>query len=281
MPFFESSSYTFYYNDSGSKSNPAITFIHGWTASSKIYNSQIEYFSSKYRVVAIDLLGHGQSDKPDPVDVGQLYEHAGFQDSILALLSHLSIESTILVGWSLGCQIAFEIARCHPQKVTALILLAASPLFFLPTDEMSFPALPKSAEEALLNSLQNSFDEIYRGLVFGFFPEYSVDDNSVPEYIETQVQDTGKVGGKIAYGILRLVAIRDFRSSIPEITTPTLIIAGGKDKLTPPEAGQWILKHLGGKDKKLILYEEVGHVAFVGPTAERFNSDVDGFLETI
>lgn len=144
---------------------------------------------------------------------------------------------------------------------------------------MSFPALLKSAGEALLNSLQNSFDEIYQGLVFGFFPEYRVNDTSVPEYIEAQVQDTGKVGGKIAYGILRVVAVQYFRPRIPEITTPTLIIAGGKDKLTPPEAGQWMLKHLGSKDKRFILYEEAGHAAFVGPTAGRFNSDVDGFLQ--
>jgi len=68
---------------------------------------------------------------------------------------------------------------------------------------MLFPALPKSGGgEALLNSLQNSFHEIYQGLVFGFFPEYSVDDSSLPEYIATQVQDTKEVGGKIAHGIL-------------------------------------------------------------------------------
>ena len=211
MPFFEFKSYKLHYIDSGNKSSPAITFIHGWTASSKAYTSQIAYFAPKYRVISIDLLGHGESDQPPPSDVGQLYNHPGFQDSIITLLAHLSVESTVLVGWSLGAQIVCEIARKWPDKVNALILVGASPVFFLPSDELTFPAFPKSAAEELLNSLANSFDQVYQGFVFGFFPEYTLAEKPIPGYIETQLQDTAKVGGTIAHGILRLIGVEDFR----------------------------------------------------------------------
>lgn len=146
---------------------------------------------------------------------------------------------------------------------------------------MTFPGLPKSAAEVLLNSIQMNFDEIYQDLVFGFFPEYNPDDNEpVPEYIEIQVEDTRKVGGMIAHGILRLVGIEDFRTRIPEVKAPTLIIHGGKDKLTFPDAGKWIFENLGSEKKKFILYEEAGHVPFVGPTGEKFNLDVEEFLKS-
>ena len=279
MPFFGFESYKLHYLDSGDKSSPVITFIHGFTASSKVYTSQTNYFTPKYRVISLDLLGHGDSDQPSPSDVGQLYDHSGFQDSVVTLLSHLSIESTVLVGWSLGAQIAVEIARKWPDKVNSLILVGASPMFFLPSDELTFPAFPKSSADGLLASL-NSFEEIYEGMVFGFFPEYTPGEERVPGYIETQLQDTAKVGGTIAYGILSLVGFADFRSRIPEIKTRTLIIHGGKDGLTPPAAGQWMFDHLGTLDKKFIIYEEAGHAVFLGPTAEQFNKDVESFLES-
>ena len=280
MPFVEFKSNKLHYIDSGNKSSSVITFIHGWTASSKVYASQIDYFTPKYRVIAIDLLGHGDSDQPSPSEAGQLYNHSGFQDSVVALLAHLSIESTILVGWSLGAQVACEIARKWPDKVSSLILIGASPLFFLATNELTFPAFPKSAAEGLLISLSTSFEEVYQGLVFGFFPEYIPGKKPVPGYIETQLQDTAKVGGTIAHRILSLVGVEDFRSRIPEITTRTLIIHGGKDGLTPPGAGQWMFDHLGTSDKKFILYEEAGHAVFLGPTADQFNKDVEVFLES-
>ena len=98
---------------------------------------------------------------------------------MIALLAQLSVESTVLVGWSLGAQIACEIARKWPDKVNTLILVGASPVFFLSSDELTFPAFPKSAAEGLLNSLSTSFDKAYQGLVFGFFPEYT------PRFLDT------------------------------------------------------------------------------------------------
>jgi pimeloyl-ACP methyl ester carboxylesterase len=278
MPFFEFKSYKLYYSDSGLPTGRIITFLHGWTCSSKVYKSQLEYFGRKYRVIALDFLGHGQSDRPHPSVAGDLYSHRGFQNSALALLSHLSIEHTTLIGWSMGCPSAFEIARRYPEKVDNLILIGCTPLFFLPSDDDTFPAIPKSVGENLLETVQTSFPVMYYDLVFGFFPEYTAGDPLL-EYIENALDDTASVGGAIASGINRLTGPEDFRSRIPEITTRTLLLHGGKDMATLPQAAQWTYENLGG-EKKIIIYEDQGHAPFLGSNSEKFNFDVDCFLQS-
>jgi len=170
-----------------------------------------------------------------------------------------------------------QVARRGPELVQNLVLMGASPMFSRPNDTDSFPALPKSATEGLLVALDTSWEETYPGLVRSFFVEYTAGDE-IPGYIQAAIDDARDMGGEVAGGIMALVGPADFRSTIGEIKTRTLIIAGGKDHLTPTEAGKWLVSHLGG-EKELIVYEEAGHNTFAGPFANKFNADVAAFLQ--
>ncbi|HET7689729.1 MAG TPA: alpha/beta hydrolase [Nocardioidaceae bacterium] len=88
-------------------------------------------------VVALDLLGHGRSDRPvDP----RRYSMAEFADQVLALLDHLGAEQAVVGGTSMGANVALEVAAVAPQRVRALLLempildnsLAASVLVYAP-----------------------------------------------------------------------------------------------------------------------------------------------------
>jgi pimeloyl-ACP methyl ester carboxylesterase len=277
MPFFEFKDYKLFYTDSDpSSSLPVLTFIPGWTASHKLYASQIAYFTPRYRVLTLDLLGHGQSSKPDPSKVGDLYNHSGFQDSVLAFLNHLNVQKTSLVGWSLGSEIAMEVARRNPPLISNLVLAGASPIFVLPDDTDPFPALPRAVTKGLLTALETQWEEMYVGLVCSFFAEYSSGEE-IPGYIQSAIDDAKAMGGEIARGIQVLVGPRDFRPTIGEIKTRTLIIGGRKDHLTPVGAGEWMASHLGG-ETEMIVYEEAGHNTFAGPFAKKFNENVAEFL---
>src|SRR6202022_1785782 len=122
MPFFDFHSHKVYYTDSGLPDVPVLLFIHGWTQSSKCFKKQFDHFRPKYRVIAFDFLGHGESDRPEPVieglvHAGYEYSPRGYQDSLVALMEHLEIERATLLGWSLGVQVAIEVARQYPEKV--------------------------------------------------------------------------------------------------------------------------------------------------------------------
>jgi non-heme chloroperoxidase len=281
MPFLDFHSYKIFYTDDGPHTAPVITFIHGWTCSSKIFKPQVKYFTSHgYRCITFDLLGHGQSDKPPVSSAPELYSHVGFQDCVLALLSFLGVDKTVLVGWSMGCPAAAELARRFPERVESLVLIGYTPIFILSDPNDTFPAIPPAAAELLWESVKNQFPMMYKDLVFGWFPEYTPGEDPMPEYIQTALEDTASVGGDIAEGLSRIVSPEDFRGRVPEIKTRTLLVTGGKDGATPPEAARWTYERLGGREKKIIVYEGLGHAPFVGGNTEKFNEDVAAFLQS-
>jgi pimeloyl-ACP methyl ester carboxylesterase len=278
MPFFDFNSYKIYYNDLGNKQDPVITFIPGFTCSSTIYTPQYTYFSQHYRCLSLDLLGHGKSARPNPAVAGDLYNYRGFLECILTLLSHLKVEKTSLVGWSMGSTTAFEFAFRFPEKVESLILIGSSPYYFLVSDDDEFPGIPKSMADHVLEEFRLNFDQFYPQFVKNWFTDEET-QGEVPGYVTEALEDCKSVGGEVAYGILRLVGPHDFREDIPQIKTRTLLIQGGKDKATPVAGAQWIYDHLGG-EKKFLVYEEAGHSAFLGATSEKFNINVDNFLQS-
>jgi pimeloyl-ACP methyl ester carboxylesterase len=278
MPFFDFRSFKLFYVDTGAPrpNAPVITFIHGFTASSNVYRNQIEYFRSNFRVVALDLLGHGESSRPLPETAGKLYHHDGFLESVIALLAHLSISQTNVVAWSMGTGAALELARQHPGKVDSLVLIGVSPLFFLPSDELTFPALPKSVSDPLLESIRTQYREVYYNFVFGWFPDYTPGD--VPQkHIEDALDDAATLSSKIAHGMLSQCGPEDFRSRIPEVKTRTLIVQGGKDAMIPTDAAKWVYDNLGGK-KEWLFYQDQGHAPFLGSNTDNFNADLENFL---
>ena len=86
-----------YYEDSGSPTATPIVLIHGFPFSHEMWRPQIELLKSKYRVIAYDVRGHGESE----VGGGQ-YLIEFFVEDLIGLLDHLKIEKTILCGLSMG-----------------------------------------------------------------------------------------------------------------------------------------------------------------------------------
>src|SRR5918993_1618170 len=105
--------------------NP-IVFIHGFGASLDTWRYLEERLKSEYRIVSLDLKGHGYSDRPLD-DRYSLQDHAAV---VLGLIDHLKLENAVLVGNSLGCAIALMAALKAQQEssatVTAMVLIAAS-----------------------------------------------------------------------------------------------------------------------------------------------------------
>ena len=113
---------------------PPLVFVHGWAGDHTIFAPQVDHFSYSHRTIAVDLRGHGQSDKPE-----QNYTMAGFADDITWLCSQLDMTKPVIVGHSMGGNIALELAARYPELPAAIILL----------DSLVFP-LPGFKGNALL-----------------------------------------------------------------------------------------------------------------------------------
>jgi len=103
------------------KGSEALVLIHGWTMNVDNWRDQIPAFSQKYRVVAIDLPGHGQSDKPETT-----YSMDYFARAIDAVLRDAKIKRAVLVGHSMGTPIARQFYRKYPDKTLAIVIVDGS-----------------------------------------------------------------------------------------------------------------------------------------------------------
>ena len=122
MPTHNIEGTNIHFQDRGS--GPALVLLHGLGSSGLDWEYQYPHFEEHFRIIAPDLRGFGQSDKPDGP-----YFVARQAADVVALLDHLGISEVALLGFSMGGAIAFELAASHPQLVRQLIIVNSSTSF--------------------------------------------------------------------------------------------------------------------------------------------------------
>ena len=110
-----------FYEDVGE--GPAIILLHGFTGSHKDWAAQIPILAEKYRVIAIDQRGHGQSTAPSSASD---YSVRIMAEDARGLLRHLGIDRSCIMGHSMGGFMAFELVLAYPEMVSALVLVDTS-----------------------------------------------------------------------------------------------------------------------------------------------------------
>lgn len=96
--------------------DPALIFVHGWSCDSRYWREQIPEFSKKYRVVVLDLAGHGHSGISR-----KHYSSSAFGEDVKAVVEAVGSEKNILIGHSMGGGVTAEAARLMPGRVIGLI----------------------------------------------------------------------------------------------------------------------------------------------------------------
>ncbi len=119
----------------------AVIFLSGWGCDTSLWVNQAPVLAPHYRVLLIDLPGHGGSDKPDiPYNIDL------FLGAVNAVVERVQAPKVVAVGHSLGGMVAYEYARRRPEKIAALIWVDAA--FSMPIDvDQQIAGLRKRAEE--------------------------------------------------------------------------------------------------------------------------------------
>ena len=112
-----------HYNVEIQHAGPVVLLLHGFTGSSVTWAPHLEAWQ-EFTTVTVDLLGHGRSDCP--TDPNRYRMEHGVED-LLALLDHLGIQQTAVVGYSMGGRVALHLALRAPERLWALVLESASP----------------------------------------------------------------------------------------------------------------------------------------------------------
>jgi pimeloyl-ACP methyl ester carboxylesterase len=103
------------YSDTGK--GTAIVMLHGFLENSTMWDFFVEEFSKKYRVVAIDLLGHGQTGC-----LGYIHTMEDMADAVHAVLHNLRIRKAVFLGHSMGGYVALAFAELYPDMVKGIVL---------------------------------------------------------------------------------------------------------------------------------------------------------------
>ncbi|MBM7660428.1 2-succinyl-6-hydroxy-2,4-cyclohexadiene-1-carboxylate synthase [Bacillus mesophilus] len=102
----------------------AILLLHGFTGCKENWSFLVESLSKRYKVIALDLIGHGQTHSPE---VDHRYSFEKVCGDLHDLLDHLSITKVHLLGYSMGGRVALAFSIMYPSKVESLILESSSP----------------------------------------------------------------------------------------------------------------------------------------------------------
>lgn len=119
-----------YYDIGSAKQKSALVFVHGWNSSADFWRNSINAFP-EMRVIAVDLIGFGKSDKPKAD-----YTMEFFAKSIAAVLENAKIEKAVLVGHSMGTPVVRQFYRLYPEKTSALVIVDGALRPFAPKAEI-------------------------------------------------------------------------------------------------------------------------------------------------
>ncbi|MEZ4736952.1 MAG: alpha/beta fold hydrolase [Caldilineaceae bacterium] len=114
--FVELNGTTFHYDVRGA--GPALVLLHSGVSDLRFWDDQVDVFAQRYQVIRYDLRGSGQT----PFNAGGTSGH----DDLRALLDHLGVDQVIVVGCSVGGGMAIDFAQAHPDRVRALVPVAAA-----------------------------------------------------------------------------------------------------------------------------------------------------------
>jgi pimeloyl-ACP methyl ester carboxylesterase len=97
---------------------PAIIFVHGWSNNKSIWDTQVAHFSEKYKAIAVDLAGSGESGN-NRIN----WTMSAFGDDIVAIIDKLKLNKVVLVGFSMGAPVVVEAAAKVPENISGVILV--------------------------------------------------------------------------------------------------------------------------------------------------------------
>lgn len=243
----------------GTDSNHTVVLLHPICASREIWRLQVPVWSKLFRLILVDLPGHGIS-KP----LGKQPSLANFARQLAVTLDRAGADQVSLVGVSLGAMVAQAFALEFPERTRKLVLANAGAITPEPVVQLWEERLQNyrrlGAEQHIRSTIERWFDESYR--------------TSSPlsvKWIESQIRSTSQEG---YFEAVEAIKVMNHVSRLHEISAPTLIIAGERDAAVKSEICEKVASAISGS--KFVVLPS-GHVSNVEAAAE-FTEVVGDFL---
>jgi pimeloyl-ACP methyl ester carboxylesterase len=240
------------YIDRGERAGPAVVLIHGYTDNARDWVPMLPYLSKRYRLILVDIRGHGQSSKPECC-----YTRLDFAYDIKLLLDALGVQKADIVGHSLGSIIGQTFAEYWPERTAHVVLISST--------GGSPPGRPKKPPQfdfaAEIRKLKEPIEADSPFMIAWWDSPTPVD----PDFIRRQRKDAAGIPLRVWLAVLDQALpadniYGDLQSSLPRLKAPTLLIWGSKDPIMEEDVRQSLRDAL--PNAKVKTFDGLGHNPF-------------------
>jgi pimeloyl-ACP methyl ester carboxylesterase len=251
------------YVDLGNPGDPVMVMIHGVTGSVYVYPQMAAVLTAAgYRVILVDLRGHGHSDKPEAGP----YTTAQHVDDVNALLNKLNIRNANITGHSLGSVVAQGLAARYPDKVATLSLIGTAATF------------KDNTTLAYAQGVIGNMQEVSAEFVTEW---YGASKGNYDQEFSVKIFENGKAMPAYAWRNA-IMGCEAYPELVPDIKVPVLIIWGTEDVFFGKKDQIDLINQLGSTHIEFLVKNGKGHdLFFDGHMGEELSLDIYRFLQGI
>lgn len=268
-----------HYRDEGKADGSVIVLIHGSNASLHAWEPWIREIGNDYRVVTMDLPGHGLTGGVPDND----YSSAAQLNTVSAVVSHLGIDRFVLGGNSMGGGVTWRYALENPNQVEAMILVDASglPAWWAERqaeqagEKKEAPLAFKLLGQPWFRTIAKYIDPYYlvvQGVESSYNNSPVIDQALIDRYYELSLREGTRDATLARFGNR---GNRDETFDLSSLDQPTLVMWGREDSLIPVETADKFALAL--PNASVVIYDDVGHIP-MEEIPERSAQDVLAFL---
>ncbi|HKJ05433.1 MAG TPA: alpha/beta fold hydrolase [Geopsychrobacteraceae bacterium] len=237
---------------------PALVMLHGWSMSGAVFQEVATTLSTDFQVFLPDLCGHGWSDPCSD------YRLDTMADDLVDWLSAINVSGPALLGWSMGGQVAMQLAIQNRLNIARLLLISTTPCFCQKEGWMH--GLPQTRVRTMVRQLKRAYLKTLGEFFDLQFAGEPLDNFRRRELLAFAVRDSRLPQQQDCIAALNLLGREDLRALVQKIDTPTLIMHGAQDQIIPDEAGQYLASEIPGAE--FHLHKTVGHAPFMSSPSE-------------
>jgi pimeloyl-ACP methyl ester carboxylesterase len=236
---------TLAYVQMGDPHGVPVVLIHGYTDSDLDWAPLVPYLSRDFRLIIVDLRGHGESSKPECC-----YTRLDFAYDVKLLLDALGIARADIVGHSLGSIVAQTFAEFWPQRTRRVVLISSTG----GPPPGSRPRKPQFDYAAAIRRLQEPIDPDSPFMVEWWASPQPVD----PQFMRRERRNAAAIPLRVWLAVLDQGLIAsDLQRTLPRLRAPTLLIWGSADPIMEPPV-RWTLRR-ALPHAKVVIFPGLGH----------------------
>jgi 3-oxoadipate enol-lactonase len=232
-----------------------VIFVHGVVTTSNIFPKYVGAYQPRFRGIAVDLRGYGESDKPP---TGFTIDH--FSNDLIKLADALHIDKAVWVGVSMGGMILQRLALDHPERVRALVLVSTTDGAMILDRDIPTIGAPRD------------YTQVSQQMIIDSFPR-----DTPPTTYQPLLDRIPTWNATVIREALTSMSQFNVHGRLSRITAPTLIMVGAKDDVATPTIAKGIQAQIPGAQ---VVEFDTGHF-MMAEDPDRFRMVLGEFLNNL